>query len=363
MAVTTAQYVPSLSQDQSRGPSPGLWFNCPIDDLVQNGPSGIGSVGSYLFDDFGEFPDITQGATKILGQNTYAAEQALAGWDTWIGNNSGTTIGTSADTTNLPQEGGVIGLYGGTTAIDITMAKGVSSYRLVSPATGFPLGQKLWYEARIAFNTVTSAYLDFFVGLMDVGLNGGTHITSAASLAFSATNTLKTATGNGGCIGFWKRATSNPTDIAFAYNVNAGTVQLPGSTSTLQKMLTNSGFSPFATGTGGSGGLTIMSATNGIPVANSFLKLGFLFDPTPACLQGIATSAVTTNQTVGTVYSQRVQIFVNGQRLGWFLTTADVQASTFPSSFLSPVIAYRSGGTGAGIAYVDWIRVACLSSY
>lgn len=359
MAVNTANYVPQLSQDTGRLPSQGLWFDCPETDLIELGSGSPGSQGIAGFDDFNEFPD---SAAAVLGQNSYNAQIQMAGWDTWIGNNSGALVGSLADTTNLPLEGGVIGIYGGSTAIDVTMAKGVQGIRMISPATGYPMQGKTWFECRIAVSTVTSAYLDLFVGLMDHGY-GGTNITSAASLAFSSTNTLKTASGNGACMGFWKRATSNPTDIAFAYNVNNGTVQLPGSTSTLQTMLVNSGFAPFATGTGGSGGLTVLSSTSGSPNANAFVKLGFKFDPTPACLQGIATSAVTTNQTAGTIYSQRVQVFVNGQRLGWFLTTADVQASTFPSTFLNPVIAYRSGGTGTGKAYIDWVKWASIATY
>ena len=321
-----------------------MWFDCPDMDLLEAGDGSPGSQGLIGFDDFNDFPD---SAAAVLGQNCYNAQSQMGGWDTWIGNNSGASVGSLADTTNLPLEGGVIGITGGTTGIDVTMCKGVQGMRLISPATGFPMQGKAWFECRIAVSTVTSAYMDLFVGLMDHGY-GGTNITSAASLCFSATNTLKTASGNGGCIGFWKRATTNPADVAFAYNVNNGTVQTPGSSTTLQKMLTNSGFAPFATRNrrphwwpdGG------CRATNGAPNANAFVKLGFKFDPTPGCLQGLATSAVTTNQTVGTVYSQRVQVFVNGQRLGWFLTTSDVQAATFPSSYLVPTIGYRSGRHG-----------------
>jgi hypothetical protein len=359
MAVNTAHYVPALSQDTSRAPSQGLWFDCPDDDLSQFGDGSPGSQGIAGFDDFNEFPD---SAATILGQNAYNAQAQMAGWDVWLGNNSGLLLGSAADTTNLPLEGGVIGMYGGSTAIDITMCKGVQGMRLISPATGYPMQGKTWFECRIAVSTVTSAYMDLFLGFMDHGY-GGTNITSAASSCFSATNTLKTGSGNGGCIGFWKRATSNPTDVAFAYNVNNGTVQLPGTTSTLQTMLLNSGFAPFATGTGGAGGLTTLATTNGVPNANAFVKLGFKFDPTPGCLQGLATSAVTANQTVGTIYSQRVQIFVNGQRLGWFLTTSDVQAATFPSTYLVPTIGYRSGGTGTGKAYIDWIKYASIGTY
>lgn len=348
MAVKTNQYSQPLSQDTSRGPSQSIWNDCPSEDFVeaQGAGGGIGTAGMSFFEDFRGFPDFA----------LYNGERQLGQWDAWVGNNSGAIIGTAADTTNLPLQGGVIGLIGGTTAIDITMTAGTPSYRLISPATGYPLGGKLWFEASVAVSSVTSAYLDLFVGLMDAGFSG-THITSAASLCFSATNTIKTASGNGGCLGFWKRATTNPTDVAVVYNINNGTAQLPGSSTTLQKILTNSGV------TGLTSGLIPLTTTNNIAVAQSFVKLGYVFDPTPSCPQMFATSAVTANQTAGSLYAARVRFFLNGQLLPWFLNTADVQAATFPSSFMVPTIGYRSGGTGDGIGYCDWVRVAQLATF
>ena len=350
MGVKTNQYQQPLTQDVSRGASSSIWGSCPVEELLQNGPSGVGESGVIFWEDFQDVPDFV----------LFNGERQIGDWDAWVGNNSGAIIGTAADTTNLPQEGGVLGLYGGSTAIDITMVAGMPNYRFISPATGFPFGQKLWFEARVAINSVTSAFMDLFVGLMDPGF-GGSHITGAASLCFSATNTLKTTTGMGGCLGFWKRATTNPTDWAVAYNVNAGTVQLPdsgvGATKGLQKILTNSGV------TGLGSGAVIMATTNNIPAAQVWNKLGFIYDPSDSCPTMTAVEATTANQTAGNTYTARVQFFLNGQRLPWFLNTADVQAATFPASFLCPVIGYRSGGTGTGIGYVDWVRAAQLGTY
>ena len=58
-----------------------------------------------------------------------------------------------------------------------------------------------------------------------------------------------------------------------------------------------------------------------------------------------------------------VQFFVNGQRANAFLIAGDVQASTFPATFMAPVIGFRSGGSGAGVAYVDWIRAFQVASF
>ncbi len=359
MGVQTASYMALAAQDTARDFSASIWGQCPVEELRQRIGMGVGAGSGFLFeDDFTEFPDITQGASKILGQNTYSAEQALGRWNVWMGNNSGAAIGTSADTTNLPQEGGVLGITGGTTAIDVTLCAGCAPIRLVSPATGFAFVNKVWFEARVSFSVATSAYGDLFVGLLDPGFSG-THITSAASLVFSATDTIKTTTSMGGCLGFWKRAVTNPGDYAVVYNVNNGTAVIPssGATAGLAKILTNSAVTGYTTG------LVPMTTTNRIPVAQSFVKLGFIFDPMTTCPTRRSTEATTANQTTGNVYPARVRFFLNGQELPWFLNTSDVQASTFPSSFLAPVIGYRSGGTGTGIAYVDWIRCGVLGSY
>ncbi len=351
MGVKTNQYQAQLTQDISRGPSSSIWGDCPVEELIQNGPAGVGPVGTYFFDDFDQLP----------AWALFNGERQIGKWQTWVGNNSGAVIGDGADTTNLPEEGSILGITGGTTAIDVTMAAGAGTYRPISPATGFPFGGKIWYECRVAISTVATASLDLFTGFMDRGDAAGTRITSAASLGFSATNTIKTATGNGGCIGFWKRATTNPTDWGVVYNVNNGTAQLPDSgvaaTSGLQKILTNSGVAAFSTGA------TALTSTNNNPVANAFVKLGFIYDPTANCPTMTSIQATTSNQTKGNVYTARVRFFLNGQLLPYFLNTSDVQASTFPQTFMCPVIAYRSGGTNTGIGYVDWVRAAQLGTY
>lgn len=342
MSVKTAQYASPISQDTSRGPSQSIWHNFDTPDYQQDPGGGLGGTGKVFWDDFDGFPDY----------GTYNAENRLGQWNVWIGNNSGALVGTGADTTNLPLEGGVIGLKGGTTAIDLTLCAGVPGYRLISPASGYPLQGRLAFECRVALGNLTSAYGDLFVGLMDPGF-GGTRITSAASLVFSATNTIKTAAGNGGCIGFWKRATTNPTDVAVVYNVNNGTAQLPGSTSNLQKIVTA------VTGSA----LSALATTNNIATAG-FVKLGFVFDPTPQRGPSLlAPAAITGNQTAGSLYGPILKFYVNGQLASAFLIPADVQASTFPSSFLVPTIGYRSGGTGDGLAYVDWVRCAQAGTF
>ena len=148
-----------------------------------------------------------------------------------------------------------------------------------------------------------------------------------------------------------------------AYNANNGTVQLPdsgvGATKGLQKILTNSGVTGLASGRVRSD-LDKQCADRS---SRAFNKFGFIFDPTANCPTMQAVEATTSNQTAGNVYPARVRFFLNGQLLPWFLNTADVQAATFPLTYMVPVIGYRSGGTGTGIAYCDWIKVAQLGTY
>lgn len=345
MAVKTAQYASQISQDTSRGPSMGVWADCPIEDFKQNMGGGIGTIGYFFEEEFTTFPN-------FLKTN---AETPAGQWSAWLGNNAAVLIGNGADTTNLPLEGGVCGFTAGANNnLSITMTGGVPAFRFISPASGNPLGGKMWFEASVAVGSLASGAFDFFVGLMDPG-DLGTRITSAADLAFSAANTIKTASGNGGCLGFWKRATTNITDFGVVYNINNGTAQLPGSSSDLQKLSLNSGYGK---------ALSVLASTNFIAGANQFIKLGFLFDPA-VVINKKAPAAITSNQTSGNLYKPMLQFFVNGQAMSAFLIPSDIQSATFPVTWMCPTIAFRSGGTGiaAGIAYCDWIRVAQLGTF
>jgi hypothetical protein len=341
MGVRSITYGGGLSADTNRGPSEAIWGSCPVEELIQDP-----RLGQYFFDDFaGTFPGfLTVNTEDVAGQ-----------WTGFTSNNAACKVGTSADTTNLPLEGGVLGLTAGSNNnLTITLAANQSSFRLVSPASGFPTGQKLWFETSIAVSAVASGNFDLFVGLMDTG-DGGTRITSAADLVFSAANTIKTAASMGGCIGFWKRATSNPADVAIVHNVNNGTAQVLGASGNIQKLSTNYG----------PGAMAALSVTNGAPKAIGdssgacFLKLGFVFDPM-AYPKAVATAL--TGQTAGQVVKPLVTFYVNGKPIPVFYDFNVVQASTFPSTWMAPVIGFRSGGSGAGVAYVDFVRCAQVAN-
>ena len=344
MSVRTINYRPTLVGDSTRGPSRSIWGDCPIADLLQDPHLGL-----YFYDDFQDFPPL------IGSAGAATTDKANGEWTAFLAQSAAALGGTPADTTNLPLEGGGLGLTcGSNNNLTITLAANQSGFGIISPASGFPLKGKLWFETSIAVSSVTSGAFDLFVGLMDTG-DAGTRITSAADLVFSAADTIKTASGMGGCIGFHKRATTNPADVGIVHNVNNGTAQYLGSSSNIQKLSTN-----YA-----GGAMAALSVTNGVPTAigsaagTCFLKLGFVFDPF-AYPKAVATAL--TGQTAGAVVKPLIQFYVNGKVLPIFYDSNIVQASTFASKYMAPVIGFRTGGSGGGVAYVDFVRVASLAN-
>lgn len=323
-----------------RGPSQNIWKDCPVLQLRENF-----AYGMLFEDDFIGFP----GAG--LSSN---GERNAGKWNLFIANSASAVVGTAADPGNLPLEGGVMGMTVGANAnLSISMAAPCSAYNLVSAASGFPLKQKLWFEASVAFSSLTSGAFDFFVGLMDTGENAGTRITSAADLIFSSNDTIKTGTGNGGCVGFWKRAATNPNDMAFVFNKNNGTAQNLGST-TIQKLMA----------TYGPGNMTPLAVSNnqhpGVAAVNAFNKFGFIFDPSPVEARRIATAV--GNETQGNSVRPLLKLYVNGVEVPVFLDSTILQGGLFSTTNMAPVIGFRSASLGSGTAFVDWIRVAQLGS-
>jgi hypothetical protein len=129
--------------------------------------------------------------------------------------------------------------------------------------------------------------------------------------------------------------------------VAGGTVQYPTNLQTLSTTVTGAALTAYTT------------VANG--ASTGFIKLGMLFDPT-AANPPIPAPASVNGQIAGTVYRPVVQFFVNGQLAPTFLDAGLVQKSTFPTGWMSPVIAFGTQANSAA-AYVDWIRVAQLASF
>lgn len=321
MSVKTSQYAPS-GQDVTRGPSLALWKDCPIPDF-----QGDPSLGMLFFDDFQPAGNLaTTNAIGNMGQ-----------WATWAD--------TSTVLLAVAEEGGVVRLSDGTNITkNITLGSTAGAIRLVSGATGYPYGQKCWFEARVAVGSITTACRDAFVGLVDNTTSFST--ASAVGVIATTTNTLATI---GNMIGFHFRSTTNPTDVGLAFNVAAGTVQYPTNLQTLANTVIGSPLAIYTAVANGAG--------------TGFVKLGFLFDPTAGNSSKVISSA-SSGQTVGTVAKPVLQVFVNGQIAASFLTNTNLQAATFPTGWMAPTISYTSrSATVADGFYVDWIRCAQVGSF
>jgi len=319
--VQTIDYKNNLVANTFRGPSDALWADAPVLDILENPGKGM-----YFFDDF------------IVAGNAATANAIgnFGHWASWVDTNG--VLGTDPQ-----QEGGVILLSdGGNTTVNLTLGSTAGAFRLVSPASLFPLNPSLWFECRVAVGSITTAKRDVFIGLSD-----NTNQTTASAIKVIATTTNTLATINN-IFGFHFRSTTNPTDVGLAFNVAGGTVQYP----TALQTLSLSGAAATFGGTGAA--LTAFTAgATGLP-ATGFIKLGFRYNPFAVPMAIVTASS---GQTVGVVAKALIQVFVNGLPMVPFLTSANLQAATFPTGYMSPVISYTSrSGTSAGGLYVDWIR-------
>lgn len=328
MSVKTNQYSSALVQDTSRGPSQSIWADCPLEDFIQGAGGGIGTFGMLDGDDFLTAGNFAAAVNVKFNFGRYAAFADTNG-------------ALQADPNN---EGGIVAVGAGSnTGVNINFGSNAGAYRIVSGASGFPLGQKLWFECRVAMGSIAASKRDIFVGLMDTL----TTVNTATAGIWSAADTFQTTMN---MIGFHARGgATNPGDFGVVYNVASGTVQRPTGLTTLGTTVTGSAPTAYA------------AVTNGAPTG--FLKLGFVFDPTGDKPALLAPSA-NNGHTQGTLYKPLIQFYVNGQVAPEFLASNNVQASTFPTGWMNFVFGYLSdSGTAPGNAYIDWWRCAQLGSY
>ena len=316
MSVKTANYAANLTNSTSlRGPSPSIWYDCPVPDFQQDP-----SLGMHFFDDF-----LLSGNP---GTTASAVAASLGAWSTYA--YTGATIGDGQ------LEGGVLTFGSDGDNEGLTFLSSSGSFRLVTTST-LALNQKLWFEARVATSTVTATKRDDFVGLAIPALSSG---LPRAAYPITATDDTLDAT-NGTFIGFHRKGTAAPTDWQFCFCLAGGTVN-------------------YVTG------LTTLRATAGLATltANTFTKLGFVFDPN--AITKLVTSA-TARQTAGTLRRALIRVFADGVELPTFLSSDDVQNATagqaFPTGFMAPVIAtMNQTASSPGTASVDWVRCAQVAN-
>lgn len=302
----------------SRGPGDGqIWADCPWDEILK-GQLG----GQTFFDDF-----------VMLGNSvmTSIPNNSIGQWSAYGED--------GAQITDGQLEGGVAVLGADDTQEGVTLLSSAGSFRMVTTST-LALNQKLWFEARIARSTITTTKGEFFVGLMAPTLSSG--LPAAAQPITTTANTLMTA---GDFFGFHCNSDTGtrggPTEVAVAFELASGTVNYPTNCTTL-----------------------MASTGNTVLAANTFVRLGFIFDPSA---QYARITAPTARQTLGTTRQKLIRFFVNNIELPTFLSKEDVQNATaaqaFPTAFLCPVVAHRNTtGTSPATTLIDWIKVAQIGN-
>lgn len=333
MAVRTVGYIGtpwsgSQAQDTERGPSPSIWYQQGTQNAWWADFQQDPRLGMIFWDDFmhGGYWASTSGGAFTGGFH------ADTNWYAYADEN-----GTIADAGLI---GGVMNLSASTTAHQgVALSSAFHGTQLVTSA-GILQG-RLTFECSVeikdgAAGAWVASTSDMFVGLMD---NSG-----LPASAVPITNTGGSLATAAGFIGFHKRGGStNGTDFNFVYNVAGGTPQY------------FSGLDNIITG-----------VTGTAPVAGTFYKLGFVFDPQAEAINitsGNALSNGSQTQAQG-IQTPVIYVYVNGVPAAAVITKAMITTGSannayFPDTLMAPCIAFKQQSTTASVsADVDWVEVA-----
>lgn len=318
MAVKSVVVENNLQPNTEFGPTEAIWAgtgNQPVPggywvaDFIQDP-----RLGYHFFDTF------DQGApSAALGSG--ATTGNFGKWGMYAYANATLTDGS--------QPGAVLNMICGTTSNQgIALSSFAGCVQLAS-SNSTPIPGYLAFECRVAINSISTAaaaQYDMFIGLSDLGSPGISKPISAAAL-----NSTMNA------IGFYRQG-SVGNDWQFVYQKANLAPVFPTNLQTL-----------------------VSSVTGSALTASQFVKLGFIFNPSPVAKQQATTT--TGNSTIGPA-NPMITIFVNGQSAGAggilpFLTKSNVGSSNFPQGVLGPTVAVLNASTTTGLsASVDWIRLA-----
>jgi hypothetical protein len=319
MGVRTLQYVPTLSADTERGPSPQVWAwldggNAGPEDFLQDP-----RLGMYVWDDFnpaGNLP--SSAAAAVLG--------ALDNWSVYLGK--------TAVISDAGIVGGALSLTPGTSASNepINFASTAGAFQITTASTSGLQG-RLAFEARVMLQSVTASKRDAFVGLMDGGASQAINVPIVAG---TTTNNMNSSQN---FLGFYNPYSGSAQDWCFVYGLANTATVFPTNLQSLISTITGSAI-----------------------VAGTYYKLGFVFDP--FAYTTLITSA-STGQTVGTYARQMLTVYVNGQKAAAYLSQAgNVLTASFPTGIMGPTfgicneVSSVGASTNAGAMSVDWVRVA-----
>lgn len=152
--MNTVQYSSASLADTSRGPSPSIWADCPVTDIL----TGV-KDGYHLFDDFLSGPRVAAGAEGVAGlYRGFASTGGLVA--------SSDEIGGVLDLSSDGDDEG-------------------ASFRM--SGCPFQISRnhgKLWFECRVKTSQIADTKHGIFVGLMaDVALTATSPIAAAGTLA------------------------------------------------------------------------------------------------------------------------------------------------------------------------------------
>lgn len=267
--------IPAFTQATDRGPSPGLWSDAPTITELRDNPT----LGWFVDDDFclaGLPPDASALTVGNYRQST-ATSSPIAIRDAGVAGGA-YLFGADGDNEQAILQSAVTSFF-------IQRSTAATLYG----------GGKLWFEARMKINVITALTCDFFLGLMDNTVISSTVPLSAAGVLSTTVNGIGFLRGEG--------ASADSGVVDTVHIANSGTV------------------------------VTTKAAAVTL-VADTFVKLGFVYDPV--------------------LFT--VTYYKNGVALADTTSCPTTVGTTFPNDVaMSPILACVNGST-KGTATLDWWR-------
>ena len=275
--------------DTTAGPSEIIWADCPTLEMIHDP-----GVGYHFFDDFISAPNTDAGLFEGLGESP-----GMGGYQFY----GDTGVVMSADTaaTEPGSVGGVLAVTGNDADNDEGVISGGSPAFIISDTAAY--SKKLWFEARVNKASIADNALSMFVGL---GWDDDSQESVAKTLCLTAD---AGALGAFSFIGFHiDQADGDAWNFVVKAEGQAETELISGVA---------------------------------VPVADTYQKLGFVYDPDESA-------------------SRQITVYVDGAKSGTYGTATNIAAATFPDAeAMAPVWAAKVGTNSAAvIGRMDWWRCA-----
>ncbi len=156
--MSVVQYGAAASTPATRGPSPIIWADCPVNTFLNDPGKGF-----HLFDDFKNSIVTKETASGTDFTSAIGLLQGDIPWYIYAEEDKLANVVVQAD------DEGVLALTLGDTADDVTTITSggnvIGQFR--SPKVGET--KKFWFETRVKFSTITDTDLSAFIGLIQPG--------------------------------------------------------------------------------------------------------------------------------------------------------------------------------------------------